>query len=396
MQTTKRILYVHFGENWIRGSERCLIDLLSHLDRSRFEPLVWTNSRALNDAVTQLKIESRCSEFSVLMGWQPPKADVPAWLALVQTARGIIRSEAIDLVHVNSAAPCQWMILAASLEQTPLVTQIHSDYQARDRFTLALNLSPHIIAVSRAITKNLLQDGFPDYRISVIPNGIDTDALQQQQMVDVRQKLALRPNDVIYVSVGSLIKRKGMDRLIAQFANLKRDDKRAKLVIVGGGEEHITLTQQVHSMQLETDVFLVGEQPNSFGWMKGCDVFVSAARQEAFGLVLIEAALAGLPVIAPDIDGIPEVVEHQQNGLLYDTTCEAELYAAMLCVLQQPTYGQQLAARGREKVLTQFTIQYNAQRIQQIYQRFIAQPVSSPALHALFTPFKSYLQNKIA
>ncbi|MGL5481308.1 MAG: glycosyltransferase family 4 protein, partial [Aeromonas veronii] len=103
------VLLVHYGEDWIRGSERCLLDLLAHLDRSRFTPLLWCNSPTLAAEAATLGVETMVEPFSLLLGWQAPRFDLAAHRRLSRRARALITERQIGLVHANSAAPCQWL-----------------------------------------------------------------------------------------------------------------------------------------------------------------------------------------------------------------------------------------------------------------------------------------------
>ncbi|MCX9562228.1 glycosyltransferase, partial [Vibrio cholerae] len=178
MAVRKNVLFVHYGDNWIRGSERCLIDHLLHLDRSRFLPFLWTNNPMLHEEISKMGIHSVLSPFPILLGWKAPRFQLFGWWNLVNTAKTLIKNCKIDLIHVNSAAPCQWIGKAANETGTPWLAQLHSDYPARDRLTLALHRVPNIIAVSYAITDKLMSDGYPAERIHVIHNGIDTERLE--------------------------------------------------------------------------------------------------------------------------------------------------------------------------------------------------------------------------
>ena len=100
------ILFTHFGDDWIRGSERCLLDLLSHLDRSRFTPVVWCNSPRLAAALAALNapLVVQLSSFPLLFGWQAPRADWRGYRRLKREGRALIRREQIQLLHANSSA----------------------------------------------------------------------------------------------------------------------------------------------------------------------------------------------------------------------------------------------------------------------------------------------------
>lgn len=394
MKSVKKILFVHYGDSWIRGSERCLLDLISHLDSTLFEPIVWTNNSMLAQQLKNQHVECCLDDFPILFGWQKPQFDIKSWIKLIVKARQIINSKQVDLVHVNSAAPCQWMTFAARLCRCPLMTHLHSDYLSRDRTTLALHMSPSIIAASRAITENLRRDGYPEDRLTVVHNGIDVERLREQPPVDVPQQLNLDSNAVVYATVGSLIHRKGVDRILIALRHLILEYPNSYLVVIGTGEKKQELTALTHSLHLNKHVHFIGEQTNVVGWLKGCHAFVSAAREEAFGLVVTEAALANLPIIAPFEGGIPEIVQHGDTALLYANHGYAPLLNMMRCIHNHPKECHEIALRAHEHVTEHFDVKRYVKQIEQLYSRLINEPFPDfPPLIANFKPVKTAIAN---
>ncbi|EGU47606.1 putative galactosyltransferase [Vibrio ichthyoenteri ATCC 700023] len=372
MSDIKKILYVHYGENWIRGSEQCLLDLIVNLDRTRFEPLVWTNNLALTPLLVEQNIAYLTDDFPLLLGWQKPSFDLKSWAQLVKKGQKIIKQNDIALVHANSGAPCQWMALASKLCRCPMVTHLHSDYLSRDRVTLGLHMSPHIITASDAISHSLRQDGYPEEQLTVIHNGINIDALQSQTEVDIHHLLGLNADDVIFTTVGSLIQRKGVDRIIQALRYLTLEYPNSHLVVIGEGEQKQQLIQLAQEMHLSAHVHFVGEQHNVAGWLKGSDAFVSGARQEAFGLVITEAAVAKTPIIAPFEGGIPEIVQHSESALLYVNQGYAPLLNMMRCIHSHQQDCQQFAQRAHDVVCEHFNHQRYVEDISNLYQHLLA------------------------
>ncbi|WP_434998299.1 glycosyltransferase [Vibrio scophthalmi] len=395
MTDITKILYVHYGENWIRGSEQCLLDLILNLDRQRFEPIVWTNNPALLPFLEAQNIEYQLDDFTLLLGWQEPTFDLKSWASLVKKGQRMVKQRNIELVHINSGAPCQWMAVAARLCHCPMVTHLHSDYLSRDRVTLGLHMSPHIITASDAISQNLRLDGYPTDQLSVIHNGINIDALQQQKTVDIRQHLSLNPDTKIFTTVGSLIERKGVDRIIQALRYLTLEYPNSHLVVIGEGEQKQQLIQLTHDMHLTAHVHFVGEQHNVVGWLKGSDAFVSGARQEAFGLVVTEAAIAKTPIIAPYEGGIPEIVQHGETALLYVNNGYAPLLNMMRCIHSHPTECLELTKRAYQVVCDHFNHQRYVDDICALYQSLLEQQQPSrPSLLNSFKPLKTAFSNR--
>ncbi|MBW3697806.1 glycosyltransferase [Vibrio sp. T187] len=372
MTVRKNVLYVHYSDNWIRGSEMCLMHLIDSLDRNRFTPFLWTNCIPLARIYQNKKIETLYSEFTLLGGWDYPKFDCFGWLKLVRQAIKFIRVHNIDLVHVNSGAPCQWMCLAARLCGVPLVTQLHSDYQLRDRFTLGLHLSPHTICVSEAISHGLLGDGYPKSKLSVIHNGV---AEEFSTPINIRDRLNIPLNRFVFISVGSLIVRKGYDLIIQALHHLSGTID-CHLVIIGEGEERSNLKALVSKLNLTNRVHFVGEQHNVSDWLhSGVNAFISGARDEAFGLAIAEAGLAKLPVIAPRVGGIPEFIEHYHSGLLFShSNAILDIAENMRKLASSKTLQITLAENLYQHASNKLTVSANTNAIQAIYEDMCCEP----------------------
>src|SRR5262245_25668642 len=120
-----RILFVHYGDDWIRGSEQCLIDLLASLDRTRFAPVVWCNSGVLRHELALRGVDVRSYSFDLLFNWNNDIARLGPYLRLIRQAKRLLREAAIDLVHCNSGAPAQWMIPACRARRIPMLSHLH-------------------------------------------------------------------------------------------------------------------------------------------------------------------------------------------------------------------------------------------------------------------------------
>ncbi|MGD8172698.1 glycosyltransferase family 4 protein [Vibrio sp. TRT 21S02] len=392
----KHILFVHYGDDWIRGSERCLIDLVSTLDKRQYQPYVWTNSPALHAEIKKLGVHSELSQFPILFGWKAPRYDFSGWRSLIRNAKDYIERADIDLVHVNSAAPCQWMCRAAKSMSIPLVTQLHSDYPTRDRITLGIHSSPHIIAVSDAVTDHLIEDGYPLERLSVIRNGLDIQRLAHQDSVPAKRTLDICNNSYLFATVGSLIHRKGIDRLLSALRHVTLEYPHAHLLIIGDGPLRKKLEQQAEALHLGQHVHFVGEQEHVLGWLKNCDCFISGAREEAFGLVVTEAALAGLPIIAPNQGGIPEIIEHMRTGILYKNTGIKPMVEAMRAVVKNRSAARAMGVRAKAHIQNHYTIEMNARNIESVYCKLLAgHGARSLSVWRSLRPLKTYLARQI-
>jgi len=373
--TPATILFTHYGDEWIRGSERCLLDLLTHINRNLYNPVVWCNSDAMADEVQRLNIPVILSEFPLLFGWQRPRLNIKAFYRLIKQGIRLVDEYNVTLIHANSGAPTQWLNLVARSRHTPLITHLHSRYPLRDRITLGLHQVTKIVGVSKPVINQLLQDGISPASTCVIPNGIDSNRLNQQKRVDLRRQLNLSENDFLLVTTASLMKRKGIDLLIDATARLIKQGIPARLAIIGEGPERQNLQQQIQRLNIQNQVHLLGEKSNVGGLLRGgVDLFVSAAREEVFGLVLAEAGLARLAVIAPAVGGIPDVVVDGKTGLLVPAENVLALTLAISHLYHKPHRRKQMGNAGYQHVIKNFTIEENTKNFENLYQQMLNNP----------------------
>lgn len=371
------ILFTHYGDNWIRGSERCLLDLISHLDKNRFTAVLWCNQELMAREAEKLGITVYRSDFPLLCGWRAPYFNLPAFIGLIKEALRLIDKHQIKLLHANSAAPCQWLNFAARKRQLPLLCHLHSIYQLRDRLTLGLYHVSIAVGVSRYVLNDLQKDRMPDSRTCVIANGIDSQRLLLSKKITLRSSLSITQSDFVIATVGSLIQRKGVDLIISAVAQLIKKQLPVHLLVIGDGPEADNLQQQINRLGLQQKITLLGEQQNVHAILRGtADLFVSAAREEAFGLVLAEAGLAKLAVVAPATGGIADVVIDGKTGVLLPGEDIEALAAAVEQLYLHPDRRRAMGKAGYRHIVKNFSSAKNGQRFELLYHKLLNQPTA--------------------
>jgi hypothetical protein len=339
------VLLVHQGHQWIRGSERFLIDHIAQLDRSRFRPILWTNNQPLADAVDIPVVVDR---FSSLFAGSPPRHDVTNFLRLLHRTRELIRRYDVRLIHCNAPEPCQWVIPASG--QLPVVLHVHWECGLRLRVLSLTHRSSALIGASRAMLRSYRQDGY-EGPTHVVYNSIDPQRLTSQAKVDIGVE------GPVVLSVGFLVHVKGFDRLIEAF---RPHADRATLVIAGDGPERDRLERQARGLPVR----FLGSRSDVGALMRDVGgLFVLPSREEAFGLVLVEAGLFGLPCIATNVGGVSEVLV-PGTGLLVKPD---ELSAAIGRLLDSPAEARELGGALQQRVLREFVAPRSTRLIESIY-----------------------------
>jgi glycosyltransferase involved in cell wall biosynthesis len=167
--------------------------------------------------------------------------------------------------------------------------------------------------------------------------------------------------------VGSLLKRKGVHVLLAAAALLPAT-RNWYVLIVGDGPEKQSLWQQAVQLGIEEKVIFAGFQPDPLSYIAASDACISCSASEGFPLIILEAMLLAKPMIASDVNGSRELVQHQKTGVLipYD---DAECLAKMLLdVMDNPEIWQQRGHAGGELVRAEYTINNFIKGIEQVIQ----------------------------
>lgn len=363
------ILYVHYGDNWIRGSEVCLLKLIENLDKNIYQPIVWCNSAILCNEVAKLGITAIKGNFSVLFGWNAPKLDFKNFFRLISDGINIIKNHQINLVHCNSAAPNQWMLPATKFTSTPMVLHLHSPYVLRDRLTLGLIFSSNIVGVSNAVIHSLKNDGVAENNLSVIYNGLDEARSNRENTIDIKTRFDIPTNTFVFVTLGSLINRKGIDIVINAVHKVIQKGLSAKLIVIGDGPERKNLQDLCNALGVSEHIIFAGEVKNARSLLiKGVDIVLSGAREEAFGLSLIEAGFAKLPVIAPRVGGIPEVIHHDKTGILVQTESPASIADAIMKLCQDAPMRNRLGRSAFARAKTAFSVETYIKKFELLYQ----------------------------
>jgi len=194
-----------------------------------------------------------------------------------------------------------------------------------------------------------LYDGDPQ-RIRVVAPGVDHAFFGPGHRPQARRALGLDEKGPLLLFVGRIQPLKGADVAVRTLAGLG-DHPRARLVIVGGpsgprGAEHRALCEKlVADLGLAGRVHFVEPQPHELlsTYYRAADVCVVPSRSESFGLVALEAAACGTPVVAAAVGGLTTLVEHGRTGYLVDPAAPGEFAAAAACVLSDPLHAERLA-----------------------------------------------------
>ncbi|MBV9083109.1 MAG: glycosyltransferase family 4 protein, partial [Acidobacteriaceae bacterium] len=220
---------------------------------------------------------------------------------------------------------------------------------ARRLWRYAIRRADAVVACSKALAQQVASFA-PDADVKPIHNGVDPTLFHTPDVPRTGLRRVLH--------IGTFEHKKAHDVLLTAFAELVRSIPDASLVLVGGMGETLESTRAlIRELRLDQRVQIHVNVPHEQipDFMAKADVFVLPSRSEPFGIVLVEAGAAGLPVVASRVGGIPELLEDGQTGLLVPPDDSAALAAAMQRLLTDSVLAQKLASAWHDGVVSSWT-----------------------------------------
>lgn len=220
--------------------------------------------------------------------------------------------------------------------------------------------------------------GLPFDKINVIPNGINlTNFNGVERDYDFRRQYAM-DNEKIILYVGRLVYEKGIQHLISAMPKILNGYHDTKLIIAGKGGMLEELKAQANSMGLSNKIYFTGylnsKQVQKI--YKCSDIAVFPSTYEPFGIVALEAMLAGIPTVVSDIGGLNEIVEHGVNGMKSYAGNANSIADSVLNLLYDKQLASNVAKKAKQKVKEEFNWTKIAQDTHYIYERAICKTVA--------------------
>lgn len=280
-------------------------------------------------------------------------ADIKAIIKL----KNIFRATAADVLIVNRGKDYWPATVATKLAGKKIVLVRHQ--ADRLKITTRWLLSNHvngIVAVSRFIRDGMVAYGIPSEKVQVIYNAVDFSEFTYlySEREQVRKEFGFAADDVVIGFVGAMTEGKGIFELLRAFYLLASRHSRLRLLYVGEGPDMADLMKE--AKVLEGRVVFAGHRRDVVRLYAAMDMFVLPSTcREAFGLVLIEAMSMGKPVIATSVGGIPEIIEHGENGLMVPPGDSSALARAIGELTEIPSLREELALNAIDSVALRFS-----------------------------------------
>ncbi len=365
--TSKRILYVVTKATW-GGAQRYVFDLALAAKAAGHEVTVAYGAEGrLAEALRSSGIRG------ITVGNLGRDLSVSTDTAAFRDLYRVINAVGPDVVHLNSSkAGALGALAGRMLGIKRIIFTAHGWAFNEDRSALqrmyfwlahyaTVLLAHQTITVSEATLRDTRGMPFVARKVRLVRLGIEEPDFMERGLA--REQLSARmarplPENVLWLgALSELTWNKSLHTLLGAAASLKERGVHAGVVILGDGEERAFLQTLIEERNLEEEVRLVGFVPDGSRYAKAFDIFVLPSRTEALGYALIEAGYAGLPVVASNVGGIPEVVESGMTGLLVPRENSGALADALELLIKNAARRSQLGAALQKSVQQKFALE---------------------------------------
>jgi glycosyltransferase involved in cell wall biosynthesis len=248
-------------------------------------------------------------------------------------------------------------------------------YERLDR--LALRHMDHVVCVSHGQCDKVRRAGVAPAKLSVIHNAVRPERFRGNTNGDYRGRLVQlfgqNPPPLIFGAAGRLSPEKGFDLLITAFSMVKNQrDPDVGLVLFGGGPLREDLRRQIDAAQLGTRFILAGFTSELDRFMPHFDAFVQSSHTEGLPNVLLEAAAAGVPVVATDVGGTRELVVNATTGLIVPANDPQALAAGVHRLLRDDALRATMKQQAQQHVARHFTFAGQAEAYCSVFEALVA------------------------
>ncbi len=351
------------------GAETKLLELVQHMDRTRFETMVMSLGLG-NEIEDQFqKLDCRIITF-----YRQKRVDID----LLKRLKAFIRDEQIDIVmttlfyadvlgalagHKGGAKGVfSWETISSPKWLVP-----HRLFAYR----YAIRKVDKVISVSKATADWLIEKRkVPPQKITIIPYGVNLEKFKPATSEITRSSLGIETDDVVIGQVSRLTEQKGHTYLIDAAKLVARQYPKVKFVLAGDGPLRNQLEAQIRQNGLQDHFILLGFRRDVPELLRLFDIFTLPSLYEGLPNVVLEAMATALPVVATPVDGTKEAVVDGETGILVPEKDPGRLVKALLSLLQNHEKRIRMGQNARQRVENYFSLKLQVEQFERLYSYY--------------------------
>ena len=337
------------------------------LKRAGHEPVVvssggWLTRRLAEEKIRHYAVNCRTSS----------ELNPKLWFSVFPRLLAILHRERPHLLHAHTRVT---QVLAHGLKLftgIPYVTTCHGLYKFRIGRRLFRCWGKSVMAISEPSMERLVVQYrlAPPRQVTLVVNGIEMNYFLQsvpdEKVVRFKEQVGLRGEPIIG-AIARLSPVKGLDDLLKAIPTLLKDFPKLQVVLVGDGPSREQLNRLAYALGIQEHVIISHPMEDTRIPLAAMQVFTSPALEEGFGLSIVEAMAAGVPVVASNVGGPAKIIEHGKSGLLVPPRNSQALAEALKVFLSQPATRARVIEAGREWARELFDMKRVVSEVEHVY-----------------------------
>jgi L-malate glycosyltransferase len=290
----------------------------------------------------------------------------------------------LDILHAHYAIPHATaallgkQVLESSCKPPRVVTTLHgtditlvgNDPSFSEIVSFSISQSDGVTAVSQSLREATRRELAVTRDIEVIPNFLDCDVFRRVSVPQLRKRFSAQESHRVVIHVSNFRPVKRIDAVLSVFARITQSVS-ARLLLVGDGPESGSVHRISRDLGVSHLVDAVGAQEAVIPLLSASDLFLLPSAQESFGLAALEAMACEVPVVASNVGGLPEVIEHGRTGFLHDPDDLDGMAASAVALLQDSSLHVRIATVARERVSAMYCVDRVVPMYEKYYRRVL-------------------------
>ena len=341
----------------VGGAQRLVSDFVLAAAAHEIEPTVI----CLHEEIHPIIADSiRAAGVRLVKFPSPSLLNVNRFMQMV----GFLRAEKFDLIHTHLSYSNILGSLAGFFTRRPVIASLHNtDSDTRKRSVRVVRLEAVIL---RYLARRIIAVGYGvadafrlrlgSRKVDVIPNGIPASVpITLEARQKLRREIAGDENRVLLIAVGRFVPAKGYDDMIDSIALLHQKHPHCFLAIAGAGRLLDSVKSQISEMQLDDAICCLGVRSDVPQLLAASDIFVSSSHWEGLPVAILEAMMAGLPIVATAVGDVPKVVTPEAGIIVspHQPDCLAE---ALDDLINAPEKARAMGNAARARAMQEYSL----------------------------------------
>jgi L-malate glycosyltransferase len=358
------------------GTERQLLELISHLDKVKFRPILFCLQEfSRTPQWESIDCEKHVLHVYSLASWK----GCTSFLGFIR----FLKMNSVDIVQSYFHDATLFGIMAARIAGVRKTISCRRDMgfwynpKVLRRLSAVNMLTSRILVNSQAVKDAVSRsEGVRSKKIDVMLNGIDLKAFDARKPVDLFHEFKeISPADKVVGMVANINREVKRGDLFVRAAGIvAKSQPKVKFLIIGSGKHENDLKRLIHELDLDGIFILGGKRVSAAEYIKSFDVGVLTSDSEGFSNVIMEYMAAGIPVVATDVGGNREIIKDDSLGLLVPPNDHMALAHALSCLLGHDGKRAQMGSCARLHIRSSFAWEEKMEEVTMYYQNLLGRP----------------------